>query len=142
MDTGGLSVGSALSQAEDVPALFEAIVQSMTEALRTSPNSTSYDGVGFNTVTYISISCGWLALPVAVVVLVFSVLVTVIVRNRNRGVPAWKSSRFALLFHELEGWEKGELRMRGPEDVQRLVGNMAARVVDCDGVLIFERGRS
>ncbi|KKY30595.1 hypothetical protein UCDDA912_g09453 [Diaporthe ampelina] len=116
MDTGGLSVGSALSQAEDVPALFEAIVQSMTEALRTSPNSTSYDGVGFNTVTYISIS--------------------------NRGVPAWKSSRFALLFHELEGWEKGELRMRGPEDVQRLVGNMAARVVDCDGVLIFERGRS
>jgi hypothetical protein len=134
------NIGLMLSQTTNMTALMISIAGSMTEAFRTSANSTAVDGTGLNTVTYISIEWAWLSLPLAVVTLAFVMLVVVIVRNHARGVPAWKSSSLALLFHELDGWEEAKTRgLDGPLEVESRAAEMRARVVNEHGVLSFSK---
>ena len=111
----------------------------MTEAFRTSPNSTAFNGTVMNTVTYISITWAWLGLPIASIVLTFIFLIVVIVRNNKRGIPIWKSSNLALLFHELEGWDKTELEVGGPEDVKKRAAQMNAYIMSENGTFFFSR---
>ncbi|KAI0148251.1 hypothetical protein F4776DRAFT_606813 [Hypoxylon sp. NC0597] len=133
------NIGLALSQAGDVPALMQEIADSMTEAFRNSVNSSSINGIGRNTVTYIAITWAWLSLPIALVVLTFVMLLVVVVRNNARGVAIWKSSSLALLFHNLEGWDEAEREARNPQDVKKRASEMTARAVNGGGALLFSR---
>ncbi|KAI1383618.1 uncharacterized protein F4822DRAFT_421166 [Hypoxylon trugodes] len=133
------NIGLALSETGDIPDLMRQIADSMTEALRTSVNSTVVTGVGMNTVTYIAITWAWLALPIALVVLTFLMLLLVIFRNGARGVPIWKSSSLALLFHDLQGWDESERQAGHPHEVQRRGIQMKAQVVNEGGQMSFYR---
>lgn len=134
------NIGLMLSQTANMTTLMTSMARSMTEAFRTSANSTTTDGTGLNTVTYISIEWAWLSLPLAVVTLAFVMLVVVIVRNHARGIPAWRSSSLALLFHELDGWDdSNRAGLDGPLEVERRAADMRARVVNERGVLSFSK---
>lgn len=135
------NIGLILSRTSNMTALMQSVADSMTEAFRTSANSTSTRGAGLNTVTYISIDWAWLSLPVAVVTLAFVMLVVVIARNQVRGIPAWKSSSLALLFHELDGWDNSRrVGLDGPAEVDMQASEMTARVMKNEkGVLTFSR---
>jgi hypothetical protein len=131
------NIGPALSAADDLPALLQEVADSMTEVFRTSPNSTAYNGIGMKSVTYISVTWIWLLLPIAIVILTFVILVVVIIQTRLRGIPTWKSSSLALLFHELEGWDQSEREFSGPNDIPKQVTAMRVRSLYKDGVPVF-----
>jgi hypothetical protein len=99
------SIGPSLSKIENMKTLMDSIADSMMEAFRTSPNSTVYSGTGSNTVTYVSITWGWLSLPIALVVLTFIMLVIIILRNNARciltEVKATLGGRGILLVREV-----------------------------------------
>ncbi|KAI0384748.1 hypothetical protein F5Y04DRAFT_293067 [Hypomontagnella monticulosa] len=131
------NIGLALSQVNDTAALMQSIADSMTEAFRTSVNSTDVGGIGKNTVTYIAITWAWLVLPISLVVLTFIMLLVIIARNNARGVPIWKSSSLALLFHELQGWDEPNKEVRSPQDVKKRGSEMTGQVVNDGGVPSF-----
>lgn len=133
------NIGLLLSQFDDISTIMGSIADSMTESIRTAGNSTAYSGTGFNSVTYIEITWAWLALPIALVVLTFVLLLVVILRNRASGTPVWKSSSMALLFHNLEGWDQSELRIDGPADLTARLDQMTVRMVNDDGRHAFVR---
>ncbi|KAF6838464.1 hypothetical protein CMUS01_04644 [Colletotrichum musicola] len=123
------NLGIALSQADDLEALMRDIADSVTEVMRTSPNSTQFDGRAFSSVTYIQIIWERLALPVCAIVLSSLMLIIIILRNRAREVPAWKSSSLALLFHGLEAWGDDELKARDVEHLDEKSARMKAQVL-------------
>ena len=133
------NIGLALSQIGNITRLMQDISDSMTETFRTSVNSTTYSGIGLNSVTYISITWAWLSLPIALVVLTFMMLIIVIVRNNARGIPAWKSSGLALLFHNLEGWHRSELELNRPQELEKRAAKMIAQVSNEHGVPLFSK---
>lgn len=132
------NLGIALSQVDDLEALMRDIANSRTEVMRTSPNSTQFAGAAFTSVTYIQIIWERLALPICAIVLSSLMLIVIIFRNRARGVPAWKSSSLALLFHGLEGWGDDELKARDVEHLDEKSARMKAQVLyGDDGKLAF-----
>lgn len=88
---------------------------------------------------FIAIKWAWLALPISVTVLTFFLLIYVIVLNKARGLPPWRSSSLALLFHQVDGWEGRETVLRGPEDMKARAKEMRARVTYEDGMLFFSK---
>ncbi|KAF2968705.1 hypothetical protein GQX73_g4921 [Xylaria multiplex] len=76
----------------------------MTEAIRTSLNSTSETVTGLKTRVYIRVSFGWLALPVAVTVLGIGFVTWVVVEAGKRDMPILKNSSLALLAYQVDGW--------------------------------------
>ncbi|KAK1979242.1 hypothetical protein LZ30DRAFT_726790 [Colletotrichum cereale] len=127
------NLGIQLSQTDDIEALVHDIADSMTEVMRTSPNSTQFDGIAFSSVTYIEIIWERLALPLCTIVLSFLMLIVIIIRNRARGVSAWKSSSLALLFHELEGWSHDELKAPSLEYLDEKSAKMKGHMLRGDG---------
>lgn len=123
------NLGIPLSQADDVEALMHDIADSMTEVMRTSPNSTQFDGRALNSVTYIRIKWERLVLPLCAIVLSSLMLIVIIIRSRAGETPAWKSSSLALLFHGLEGWSDDELKAEDPEHLDEKSAKMKAQVL-------------
>lgn len=148
-DTGGGGVkpypditprfGMAFSRFEDFPELMNNVSNSMTEAFRISANKTVLEGVATSSVTYIEIVWPRLILPISLIILTSAVLIITIVRNKQRGMPSWKSSSLALLFHELDGWGVSETQTTGPEEVEGRAKGMNARVINSGGKLSFSK---
>ncbi|KAK2769905.1 hypothetical protein CKAH01_14920 [Colletotrichum kahawae] len=135
--TAGL--GLAFSQFDDIAELMDEVANSMTEAFRISANNTVLDGVALSSVTYIKITWLPLVLPVALVLMTFTMLVVMIIRNNQRGMPIWKSSSLALLFHELSGWDGSKAAVIGPEEVEEQAKRMRTRVTNGGGKLLFSK---
>ncbi|KAI0155786.1 hypothetical protein BJ166DRAFT_626873 [Pestalotiopsis sp. NC0098] len=133
------NTGLALSQVDDIPALLQQIADSMTEQIRVSANSTTTNGVAMQSEVFIAIKWAWLVLPISVTVLTFLLLIYVIVLNKARGMPPWRSSSLALLFHQVDGWEGTETVLGGPEDMKARAKEMKARVTYEDGMLYFSK---
>ena len=128
-------IGMTLGSSADIPALLEQISFSMTDVIRRT-NSTGVHGTQMNTVTFISISWGWLALPLAVVLSSFATLIVVILMNEAQGVPPWKSSSLALLFHSVDkGWSIEDMSM--PKQLRKEADNIRARVWRTEGLYRF-----
>ncbi|KAF9869190.1 hypothetical protein CkaCkLH20_13338 [Colletotrichum karsti] len=138
-DRSTLNLGTALSQVDDVEALMRQIADSMTEVIRTSPNSTAINGQALSSVTYIDIAWPRLALPVSIIILSSLTLVIIMGRSYSRGVPTWKSSSLALLFYELEGWSGAEREARGPEDLEDKANRMKGQIMSGSGSLAFSK---
>ncbi|CAK7230026.1 hypothetical protein SCUCBS95973_007434 [Sporothrix curviconia] len=127
------------AQFDDIAALMGSIADSMTESIRTTVNSTAHSGMGYNSITYIEIAWALLALPIALVVLTFALLVVVILRNRALGTPVGKSASIALLFHSLEGWDQSELHVDGPAEMTARLEQMTVQMVNVSGWHAFTR---
>lgn len=132
-------LGLAFSQFDDIAELVDEVANSMTEAFRTSANNTVLDGVALSSVTYIKITWLPLILPIALVLMTFTMLIVMIIRNNQRGMPIWKSSSLALLFHEFSGWEGSKAAVTGPEEVEKQAKSMRTRVTNGGGKLLFSK---
>lgn len=136
-------MGRALYQIDDMQKLMANIAESMTDVIRNSANSTATPGTGYDTVTFISVSWPFVALPWLVEVLTFVLLVATIVNSRGDGLPAWKSSNAAMLFHGLAGWNTPETMaaIANPAELAAQTQNLRARVgLDENGRRVFVRG--
>ncbi|KAH0434555.1 hypothetical protein CcaCcLH18_05298 [Colletotrichum camelliae] len=131
--------GMAFSRFRNIPELMNNISNSMTEAFRTSANHTVLDGVAMSSVTYIEIVWPRLILPISLIILTSGMLIVTIIRNKQRGMPSWKSSSLALLFHDLDGWDVSKTQATGPEEVEERAKGMNARVVNSDEKLSFSK---
>lgn len=80
------------------------IASAMTEIMRTSRNGTLTDGLVYRTRAYIHVTWGWLALPIIMSVLSMLLVIAMIIRSSRSGLPAWKESNLALLYHRVDGW--------------------------------------
>jgi cytochrome c oxidase subunit IV len=116
--------GLAMWNQDNLTTMVHDIADSMTNSMRTSQNNiTTINGTALVLETFIHIEWKWLALPIAVSVLSFVLLVAVMiistshnVEGKPHAVPygilnitdfvlvAWKSSSMPLLFYGLEGW--------------------------------------
>ncbi|KAL2876216.1 hypothetical protein SGCOL_008577 [Colletotrichum sp. CLE4] len=134
-------LGLAFSQSDSIADLMDEVADSMTEAFRTSANNTVLNGVAMSSVTYIEIIWPRLILPISLILLTFVILIVMIIRNNQRGMPIWKSSSLALLFHELSGWSdsKSAVVAAGPEEVEERARSMRTKITNDDGRLLFSK---
>ena len=83
-------------------AMFQNIEQSMTRAIRTQPStSIIHQGHAMVQQSIIRVQWPWIALPVAMLILVLLFLVIAAMRTRLAGLEPWKESSLAVLFHGL-----------------------------------------
>ncbi|KAL1906659.1 hypothetical protein Sste5344_007510 [Sporothrix stenoceras] len=122
-------IGRALYEnGRNLQTLMKSIADSMTDVIRNSAQSTAVDGTGYNSVTFISVTWYFVALPWLVVVLTFILLVGTITNSGGDALPTWKSSNAAMLFHGLVGWDGAETTATNPVQLSAQAENMRARI--------------
>lgn len=107
---------------KNMTALFASMATMMTDQLRSSYDASAR-GLSARSVVLVRVRWAWLALPLFVVLAAAVLLVAEIAESRAaRGVPLWKSSSTALLFHSVSP-EANALRpqVRSPEQLRRAV---------------------
>ncbi|KAK4079076.1 hypothetical protein Trihar35433_181 [Trichoderma harzianum] len=106
-------VGSRLGLEVDIDAAMNRLASSMTEPIRSSQNSTANAGQTLVEKTFIHVSWGWLALPIALAVLSFVLVIAAIAVTRQSGVEVWKNEVLPLLFAQMRGFEAEEVDIGG-----------------------------
>ncbi|QYS92594.1 hypothetical protein H0G86_000005 [Trichoderma simmonsii] len=106
-------VGSRLGLEVDIDAAMNRLASSMTEPIRSSQNSTANPGQTLVEKTFIHVSWGWLALPIALAVLSFVLVIAAIAVTRQSGVEVWKNEVLPLLFAQMRGFEAEEVDIGG-----------------------------
>ena len=86
-------VGPELAISSNISESMAILATSMTEAIRTCPNSTAALGNAYVQKTFIRVSWGWLALPLVLTLLSCIMLFLVACRTRKEGLPAWKDDQ-------------------------------------------------
>ncbi|KAL8768246.1 MAG: hypothetical protein Q9209_005476 [Squamulea sp. 1 TL-2023] len=131
--------GRPLAYSRDLNQTIKSIAASMTEVIRTGPNSTSNVGVSYVERTFIEIRWGYLAYPIVLVLLTMVVLVAVILKTRRHGGTVWKNSALALLFHELKGWEMPARKITNVQELDQKAAGMRGSLVDGGGISGFTK---
>ncbi|KAL8790578.1 MAG: hypothetical protein Q9195_006258 [Heterodermia aff. obscurata] len=131
--------GRPLAYSQDLNQTIKSIAASMTEVIRTGPNSTTEVGVSYVERTFIVIRWSYLAYPIALVLLTSVVLIAVIIETTRHGVIAWKNSALALVFHELKGWEMPAPKITNVQELDRLAVSMKGILVDGGGISAFTK---
>lgn len=130
-------VGRVLFESKNLTLTMQNVATSMTEYMRTSANSTTVTGQARVSKTFIHVNWGWLALPIALMVLTLVLLIVVILLTHRTKVTPWKSSALAMLFHDLDGWDRDSLGMRNHHLLHDSAKGMKARLYDGAGRLAF-----
>ncbi|ORY63891.1 uncharacterized protein BCR38DRAFT_202057 [Pseudomassariella vexata] len=104
-------------------------------------NATTVSGLAFFQEAYIRVRWPWMIVPLAETAMAAFLLVISMMFTRNQ--PLLKTSIFAYLFAELEGWKEGDLRVSRPptqEKLAALAEGMRARwEYEQDGALRLKR---
>ena len=129
--------GRPLAYSPDLNRTVKAIAASMTEIIRTGPNSTKEVGISYVERTFIVIRWGYLAYPLTLVFLTMIVLFAVIVKTRKCGVRTWKNSALALVFHEVKGWEGPGAKMVDIKQLDRRATEMRGSLFNNGEVSAF-----
>lgn len=85
----------------NITRTFEGIATSLTNQLRRHDNVTMVNGTVYMPVTYVNVNWLWLVYPVLISISTSSFLVASMICSWQSGIPVWKSSSLALLFHGL-----------------------------------------
>lgn len=117
-----LEIGFAL-QNSDLKSIITGIAETLTNQIRTKNHGDNNDasiitGAAFFNETYIHVRWGWMALPLAEVLLTALLLVVSIMITR--GQPLLRQSLIALLTNRLEGWSEDELHVPEPQTQEKL----------------------
>lgn len=131
--------GRPLAYSQDLNQNVKSIAASMTEIIRTGPNSTKEVGVSYVERTFIEIRWWYLFYPVALVFLTMLLLIAVIFKTRKDGVPAWKNSALALVFHELKGWEMPASEIVNIKQLDRRATEMRGALFDDGDIPAFTK---
>ncbi|KAM0499182.1 hypothetical protein ACHAP8_005893 [Fusarium lateritium] len=124
----GLS--AALGGGIDVERAFNNMARSMTDYIRSGPNSKRAVGVGRESRNFVSIDWPWLIGPaiLELAALIFAIC-TIVATARKHEMPLWKSSALVLLnvqYDKNEGKIYGEFR--GVEDLEKMAKSSKARL--------------
>lgn len=134
------NIGLLLNEVDDMSKLMSAIGDSVTEAMRTGSNSTRSTGTGMNERTFIKVRWAWLALPMTLVVLTVTLFLLVALRARALAVPIWKSSSLALLFCQIDGWNRPAQEGLSLQELNERANNMSGRTGEGNnGVLVISK---
>jgi hypothetical protein len=122
-------IDSSLDQSETgLSRLMANVAEAMTVALRTNSNET-FGGLVHTNEAYIHIRWPWIALPLAIYLLVVAFLAMVALSGRSgdQAVQVWKNSGISAMLH---GPEAESLRRRlGPLDKQSEIDGAAKDLV-------------
>lgn len=132
--TGDSNIGVAIYAAGNVTNSSANIATSMTNAIRTTGNSTSTLGQTITSELYIYVHWWWLALPLATFVLATALLVVLILLTERQRGPLWKESALALLFHGLEGLDVDKLDMYTPASMDEAAKSLRVKLRRNDGL--------
>ncbi|KAM6518621.1 hypothetical protein FSOLCH5_007384 [Fusarium solani] len=101
-----IAVSPALGGTANVTRLMDKMATSMTDYLRSGPNSQTATGQRVEVVTYVTIRWLWFIGPAAIelAALLFALL-TIASNRKSRKVPLWKSSALAVLACRYESGE-------------------------------------
>ena len=91
----------ALYNTENYIKSIENLATSMTNNIRQQNESGSspFEGVAYETETYVHVRWAWFAYPATVLALALLCLLGTVIESRNSNILIWKSSNLALLFH-------------------------------------------
>jgi hypothetical protein len=127
-DPRGISVLPLLNA--NVTLAFEMVAQSMTNQIRvTAPDKKVGYGLTIQVVPSVEVRWYFLIGPIAIGLLAAALLVLMIVYSGgSKGVPLWKSSAVALLYHNVTS--EGEITspVRGPEELDDIARNTKAKL--------------
>ncbi|KAI1126463.1 hypothetical protein F5Y10DRAFT_267126 [Nemania abortiva] len=129
-DTDRIGTGAAFLNA-DVPTVFSALAQSMTEYLRSlskGPNIETVQGARVESVVFVRIRLEWLILPLVEEFVALVFVVWVIFYNKRHRVPGWKSSALAVLAHNIHHDNSLVSNFQGPKEIERYAENVDARL--------------
>lgn len=142
---------------EDVSAIFSSISDSMTAYIRQTAPASTYTGDNqlddnhtapakgqvFQTETCIHVRWGYIAFPVALVVLTIIFLVVMIIEtSRYHNGDAFKSSSLALLFHGLDAEARSQYgEMGSVRDMEVAAKQMRVRLRRTDKAWEFTEAR-
>jgi hypothetical protein len=122
-------IDSSLDQSETgLSRLMANVADAMTVALRTNSNATS-GGLVHTNEAYIHIRWPWIALPLAIYLLVvaFVAMVALSGRSGDQAVQVWKNSGISAMLHGLEA--ESLRRKLGPLDKQSDIDSAAKDLV-------------
>jgi hypothetical protein len=120
--TSGMTIENALIQVlftrPDIPVTLRNMATGMSNVMMSGPNSELVSGTAYGDEVYIQVNWPWLALSVALEVVMVVFLANTVYETHRTGQYAWKSSLFPLI----EGRhlrEKGEVTVLREEDSDR-----------------------
>lgn len=134
-------IGRELANTANLSQTIRAITDSMTESIRTNPNSTAQPGLAYVERPVIRIRWGWLAYPLTLMFITLVILAIVIMQTQQRRMVPWKSSALVLLFYGLEGWgEEVRSRVENQRDLEEVAGRMEGKLVGSEWEAVGEAG--
>ncbi|KAI5924035.1 hypothetical protein F4810DRAFT_667057 [Camillea tinctor] len=126
-----VGIGGAFLHA-DLPVTFDALAESMTDYLRSlasGPNSQIATGNRVDQVIFVHVRWAWLTFPLVVELTAVTFVVWVMLKNRRRGIPAWKSSAVGMLMHYYNKTDSAIVTTaRGPGEVESLAKQTTAQL--------------
>ena len=139
------SIVSAASRAsageidlQDIPAIMNNLTSSMTMRMRLAaaddPNSTIL-GTVYETQAVVQIHWAWLTLPAFLLIGTTGFLGLVMRESSQVGMPAWKSSATAVLFHGLDAEVLERMNGSSAEklsEMEEVAKKIEAKLVDTD----------
>lgn len=127
-----------LNETTDWDGLFKGIAMAMTTYIRSSglPGLSDCDGIAHKTETYVRVIWAWMVLPCSLVGLSIIFLVATMMKNQSKSALAWKSSSLALLFHGLEGVNRGADGLQQMKNVARRTRVILNRGADGEWKLV------
>lgn len=127
--------GLALNNATNLTLVMQRVSDSMTYALGQSPGGVKVPGRTITPEQYVQVNWGWIALPIAEVVMGIAFLVATLLQSWRKGVVAWKSSAIVPLLTEMEGswWTGGASGMASAREVERRIKGMTGVLESNEG---------
>ncbi|KAF1991323.1 hypothetical protein K402DRAFT_322720 [Aulographum hederae CBS 113979] len=116
-----------------LPMLMNDLATSMSVAFRSFLGAEPVSGVALATESYVHVRWGFVAVPVAVILLTAMFLGLAIWRSRRSGAELWKSSALAMLFHGLDSEAREQFGNMGLEEKVRLARDVRVQLDDSVG---------
>lgn len=131
----------------DIPKTLDNIAYSLSNAIRSGPQTLNHNGTVFRTEVYMRVDWEWLIYPIALLSLVsVGLAITYLISwqltqtqtliffltsftlSTERSRAVWKSSNIAMLFHGLQGWPKEALSHERVEEMEKDAKSMRVKL--------------
>ncbi|KAK3684521.1 hypothetical protein LTR37_020196 [Vermiconidia calcicola] len=142
-NAAGTNVGNMLYTVNNgnITANVMGVAESMTNEIRSGPNSTAHLGTAHINETYIRVNWVWLTYPAVLVALSILFLFGTVIFSAEKSQVVWKSSSLALLFHGLKESDR-ETSVRKQSDMEEVAKQIWVRLKEDDnGNLNLVRGQ-
>ncbi|KAF2146994.1 uncharacterized protein K452DRAFT_330335 [Aplosporella prunicola CBS 121167] len=131
-DFDGIDITEVFLSSNNIFEMVSNITESITNHIRTGPNTTTVNGAVYYLETYVVIRWYWLILPGFLVVLSLIFFILTVLLDTKRNTPPWKSSLVPLLFYGLQGCEEWEPISQDPKSIYEAAGNMDACLTETE----------